>query len=250
MFKTAFLITARLKSTRLPKKIILEVKGKPLIVHMIDRIKRAIHIDKIVICTSINPQDNLLEDIANKEAVYCYRGSENDVLERLLRAANNHGLDYFANITADCPMIDPLLIDKAIEEYEKTNADLVKYDDQNNDVPFNCYVIKVTALKKICELKTETDTECWLNYFKSSGKFRIHEIPMENQYKHAALKTSLDYPEDYEFMKKVFNVLYESNKYFSLLDIINLVNNCPDILAINSNPDLLKRWRKHQIFNT
>jgi len=65
--KTAFLITARLKSTRLPKKILLEVAGKPLIVHMLDRIKRALTIDKIIICTSTNPQDDPLEEIAGQE---------------------------------------------------------------------------------------------------------------------------------------------------------------------------------------
>ena len=101
--KTAFLITARLKSTRLPKKILLEVAGKPLIVHMLDRIKNATSIDKIIICTSTNHQDDPLEEIAGQEQVSCFRGSEEDVLVRLLEAAQSHGLKYFANITADCP---------------------------------------------------------------------------------------------------------------------------------------------------
>ena len=116
--KTAFLITARLKSTRLPKKILLEVAGKPLIVHMLDRIKNATSIDKIIICTSTNPQDDPLEEIAGQEQVSCFRGSEEDVLVRLLEAAQSHGLKYFANITADCPMMDPLLIDRAVLEYQ------------------------------------------------------------------------------------------------------------------------------------
>ena len=80
--KTAFLITARLKSTRLPKKILLEVVGKPLIVHMLDRIKNATSIDKIIICTSINPQDDPLEEIAGQEQFSCFRGREEDVLVR------------------------------------------------------------------------------------------------------------------------------------------------------------------------
>ena len=155
--KTAFLITARLKSTRLPKKILLEVAGKPLIVHMLDRIKRALTIDKIIICTSTNPQDDPLEEIAGQEQVSCFRGSEENVLVRLLEAAQSHGLKYFANITADCPMMDPVLIDRVVMKYQNSDADLLMYDNSNDDLPFGCYMIKVTALEKVCQKKNETE---------------------------------------------------------------------------------------------
>ena len=85
--QTSFLITARLKSTRLAKKILLEVQGKPLITHMINRIKYAKNINKIIICTSTNTQDDPLEKIAQQEKIDCYRGSEDDVLQRLLETA-------------------------------------------------------------------------------------------------------------------------------------------------------------------
>ena len=224
----------------------LEVMGKPLIVHMLDRIKHSRHIEDIVICTSTNSQDDPLEEIAEKEHVHCFRGSEDDVLERLLRAARSYDMTNFANITADCPLIDPLLIDRAVEEYDKVNADLVMYDDSNNNIPFNCYVLRVSALEKVCELKKETDTEVWLNLF-TTHMFKIHSIIVEGKYRHNSLKISLDYPEDYEFIKKVFGELYDPDRVFSLPDVIDLANRCPDILSINANPELLKRWRGHQI---
>ena len=244
---TPFLTTARLKSTRLPKKVMLEVMGKPLIVHMLDRIKFSKYIEDIVICTSTNSQDDLLEEIAEKEHVRCFRGSEEDVLGRLLGAAKHYDMANFANITADCPLIDPQLIDRAIEEYDKENADLVMYDGSNNNIPFNCYVLKVSALEKVCELKKETDTEIWLNILTNHRSFKIHSIIVEDKYRHSSLKTSLDFPEDYEFMKEIFDKLYNPDRVFSLLDVIDLVNRRPDILAINANPELLKRWRAHQI---
>jgi spore coat polysaccharide biosynthesis protein SpsF len=225
----------------------LEVVGKPLIVHMLDRIKHSTHIEDIVICTSTNSQDDPLEEIAEKEHVHCFRGSEDDVLERLLGAAKFYDMSNFANITADCPLIDPYLIDRAVEEYERVNADLIMYDDSNNDNPFNCYVLKVSALEKVCDLKKETDTEVWLNLFRAHESIKIHSINVEDKYRHNSLKTSLDYPEDYEFMKKVFGKLYKSDRVFSLLDVITLANRYPDILTINANPELLKRWRGHQI---
>ena len=243
--KTAFLITARLKSTRLPKKILLEVAGKPLIVHMLDRIKNAMSIDKIIICTSTNPQDDPLEEIAGQEQVSCFRGSEEDVLVRLSEAAQSHGLKYFANITADCPMMDPVLIDRAVMEYQKTDVDLLKFDDSNDDLPFCCYVVKVSALEQVCLHKKETDTEVWLKFFTSNLEINIQNIVVEDEYKHKTLKTSLDYPEDYKFIKHVFSELYRQYTVYSILEIIDLVKRRPGILNINANPELTRRWKSH-----
>jgi spore coat polysaccharide biosynthesis protein SpsF len=106
--------------------------------------------------------------------------------------------------------------------------------------------MKVAALKKLCEEKDETDTECWGSYFTSSDAFKIHQIDVEKNLRHPTLKTSLDYPEDYEFMKQVFGHLYTPDKIFSMVDIINLVKQRPDILSINANVALVKRWRDHQ----
>ena len=244
--ETAFFITARLKSTRLPKKILLEVQGKPLIVHMLDRIKHATSIDKIIICTSTSSQDDPLEKISAQENVFCYRGSEEDVLARLLEAAQRHDLKHFANITADCPMMDPKLIDQAVMKYQNSDADLLMYEDSNNDLPFSCYLNKTSALEKVCLKKNETDTEVWLKHFTSNPDLKIRSIDVEDKYRHKTLKTSLDYPEDYEFIKHVFSELYQKDTVFSILEIIDLVKRRPDILNINANSELTRRWRQHR----
>lgn len=228
-----FLITARLKSKRLPNKIILEVYGRSLICYMIERIKAAKRIDKVIICTSTNSQDNPLEKIANSEGIFCYRGSEEDVLVRLYEAAIKYNVDYIVNITADCPLIDPLFIDRVVEEYEKTDADLIRF----NRLPLGQGPsgIKVSALEKVCKIKEETETEVWGDYFTKSGIFYFHNPDIESHYFHPTLKTSLDYPEDYEFIKTIFSELYMPPRIFSLLDIINLVKKKPGLLLINSH---------------
>ena len=245
--KTGFLITARLKSTRLPKKILLEVAGKPLITHMLDRLKQANTIDKIIICTSTNAQDDPLEDIATKEGVYCFRGSEEDVLLRLYDAAKAHHLSFFANVTADCPLADPFIVDCAVMEFNKTNSDLTMYDNRKGDLPFDCYVIRTRALKKIIQNKIETDTEVWLKHFLSENNIKIHSIEVEEKYHCGFLKTSIDYPEDYEFMKRVFAELYKPGSIFSLLDVIALVKKKPAIFEINATQKQLKRWKDHRL---
>jgi spore coat polysaccharide biosynthesis protein SpsF len=248
--KTTFFITARLKSTRLPKKIILPINGRPIISYQIERIKYARTIGEIVVCTSTNPQDDELVDIVSREGVKTFRGSEDDVLLRFLEAAKQNKIDHFANITADCPLIDPSLIDRVVDEYSLHRPDLARYDGDDFRLPFNCYVVSVPALAKICSNKKETDTEMWQRYFHQGEQFKVHKIIAGERYQHETLKTSLDYPEDYEFMKKVFSELYFKDRQFSLLDVIRLTRAKPEILEINSSPDLVKRWRRHQELTT
>ena len=138
------------------------------------------------------------------------------------------------------------MIDRAVMKYQNSDADLLMYDYSNNDIPFGCYMIKVTALEKVCQKKNETDTESWEKHFTSNPDLKIRSIDVEDKYRHKTLKTSLDYPEDYEFIKCVFAELYKSDTVFSMLDIINLVKRRPEILNINANPVLLGRWRQHQ----
>jgi len=212
---------------------------------MLDRLKRAKTINKIIICTSTNPQDDPLEQVAEQEGIYCFRGSENDVLKRLLDAAKIHDLSYFANVTADCPLIDPSLVDCAVFEHLNNDTDLTMFDNSNHDLPFDCYILQTQVLERIVNNKNENDTEVWLNYFLSDNKIKINNIEVENKYHCSNLKLSIDYPEDYEFLKRVFSELYESNNYFTVLDIINLINEKPNILNINASPELLERWNKH-----
>jgi spore coat polysaccharide biosynthesis protein SpsF len=172
-------------------------------------------------------------ELAQEEGILCYRGSEEDVLDRLCRAALCHDLEYAVNITADCPLLDPIFIDMIIDEYERTNADLIRMTRlPPGQGP---YGVKVAALEKVCELKDETETEVWGGYFTESNFFHYHDASVEQQYLCSGLKTTLDYPEDYEFMKRIFDALYSPGKIFSLADIIDLVKKKPELLEINTH---------------
>ena len=118
--KVGYLIIGRLKSTRLPKKLLLEIKGQSVLGHMIDRLKTAENIDDIVICTSTADQDKPLLELANKKNVKSYAGHPDDVVARLLAAADEFGYDYILTITADCPLVDPVYADKIVEKYIET----------------------------------------------------------------------------------------------------------------------------------
>ena len=218
--RVGYLITGRLKSTRLPKKLLLEVQGKPIIEHMIDRLKLSKYVGEIVICTSDNEQDLPLVDVAINNGIQCYQGDPQDVLARLLGAADKYNFDYILNITADCPFVDPDYADKIVNEYQQTGADLIRQFDLPHGV-FS-YGIKVEALRKVVEIKESSDTEVWGRYFTDTGLFSVTDLDVENQHhKRPGLRMTLDYPEDFEFFKTIFDVLYEKGKVFSLDQILN-----------------------------
>lgn len=211
----------------------LEVAGKPVISHMLDRVKAAKGINKIIICTSTNPQDDPLSRIARQENVFCYRGSEGDVLMRLYGAALEHKLEFIVNLTADCPLIDSIHIESVIQAYKRAHADHITA----NRLPTGqgLWGIDVEALRRVCEIKNETETEVWGDYFTKSGFFKVYELAVDPLYEHPTLKTSLDYPEDYTFLQRIFRELYVPGNIFSLKDILTLVRKKPEILSINSH---------------
>jgi len=234
-FKVGFLITARLKSTRLPKKLLIKIHDKTVIEHMIERLKFAKNIDEIVICTSTNKQDEPLTDIAKKNGVKSFQGDPDDVLARLLDAAKAFNLDYILNITADCPLVDPFYADQIVNSYIKNGADLIRQFDLPHGV-FS-YGIKVEALKKIVEIKESKDTEVWGRYFTDTGHFNVVDLKVENSFHiRPGLRMTLDYPEDLEFLKSIYNEFYSSKReFFNLDQILHFLDKNPQIVNINKH---------------
>jgi spore coat polysaccharide biosynthesis protein SpsF (cytidylyltransferase family)/predicted dehydrogenase len=243
--KTGFLITARLKSTRLPEKIIRPLHGRPVLAHMLDRLKLAQRIDEIIVCTSTSSQDDRLVELAQAEGVACFRGDEDDVLQRLADATVAHQLDYALNITADCPFVDPLYADRIVEAFTRTDADWIRA----LDLPHGAYSygLKPAALRQVIALKDDTRTEVWGRYFTDTGMFKVYDLPIETPLHHQpALRMTLDYPEDLAFFQAVFDHLYQPGKVFSLDDILLLLQAHPEIVALNAHCGAAyrKRWTR------
>jgi spore coat polysaccharide biosynthesis protein SpsF len=232
--KVGYLITARLKSTRLPEKLLRQVEDKPIFVHMLDRLKSATRVDEIVICTSTHPQDEHLVKLAASEGVSCFRGDEEDVLNRLYEASRTYNFDYILNITADCPFVDPVYADKIVDAYKENNADLIR----SFGLPHGAfsYGIKPAALAKAIEIKNDNHTEVWGRYFTDTDLFDVYDLPITNKlHTQPELRMTLDYPEDLEFFKAVFAALYKPGEVFSLDEILNYLTNHPEVVKINAH---------------
>ena len=231
--KTAVFIPARVKSTRLPRKVLFEVKGKTIIEHLIERIKSAKLPNMIVLCTTIKPEDDSLMDIAKKCGIEYFRGSETDILDRYLNAAQKYGVDFIVNVDGDDVFCDPDLVDKTVEAFVKSGADFITW----RSLPLGASPcgIKVGALRRVCELKEGSDTETgWGLYFTDTGLFKIEYLEPENgELKRPDIRMTLDYPEDLEFVKEVFDRLYTPGRIFTLKDILKLLEKEPWIAEIN-----------------
>ena len=245
--KVDIIVEARMTSTRLPGKVLMEAAGKPLLELMIERLKKISQIDDVIIATTTNRNDNKIEDLANKMQVKCFRGSEDDVLKRVLLAALEFKTDVIVEITGDNPLIDKTISEKVIDFFLKNQKD---YDYVSNDanihddiyniscsLGFNTKVFKTKLLAEI-DKKTNhpIDREHVVNYvFNKNENYRIYNFEGSKEINRPDIRLTLDYLEDYKVIKSIFDSLYSNNNYFSALDIMTFLDNNPQIKALNSN---------------
>jgi spore coat polysaccharide biosynthesis protein SpsF len=225
--KTAVFIPVRLDSTRLPRKALLDIMGKPVIQHLVERLKLAKSPDMIVICTSTETIDDPLLSVAEASGALLFRGNKADILERYRQAALEHQVDLIINVDGDDILIDPEQVDAVADALGRTGADLIKCEG----LPFGAAPLglRCDALLRLCETKEESDTATgWSMFFTKQDP----EIRM-----------TLDYPEDYEFFTAIFRELYRPGRPVRLRDAIGLLVSRPDIRAINSG--LEERYWAH-----
>ena len=232
--KTAILVTARLKSTRLPMKVIKPIFGRPMICHMLDRLKLAQCPQKIIICTSTVAQDDPLEEIATQESVHCFRGHPDDVLLRLTHAAEQFGLDVVIDCTADNPFVDPVYIDRLLGFHIEQGNDYSIIEG----LPFGTFswALSYPAMVRACQIKAETDTEVWGGYFAQTGLFRVGTLQVTDpEVRRPDLRLTVDTPEDFELVSRIFDALYVKGRVFSLKEIVRLCDEHPELTRINAH---------------
>jgi spore coat polysaccharide biosynthesis protein SpsF len=232
--KSAILITSRLKSSRLPMKVVKSISGVPMIVHMLERLKLAKIPEEIIICTSTVAQDDPLEQIAKEQNVKCYRGDPDDVLLRLTKAAEKFTVETVINCTADNPFVDPIYIDKLYNHHVQRGNDFSKIDG----LPWGTfsYAISQDALKKACLIKDEKDTEVWHGYFMDTDQFKWDALKVKDESVNwHNLRLTVDYPEDLSLVERIFDELWDHKTVFPLSDIVGLCRKHPEIVAINEH---------------
>lgn len=229
---SAIFLTVRNKATRLPGKHFLEINGRTTIEHLIDRLKMAQKPDRIVLCTSINPDDNRLVEVAKRNSIDYFQGSEDDKLDRYLDAAEKFNIELMVTVDGDDLFTDSVYIDKIVEAYCQTKYDYITC----KGLPFGAasHGMKIDALRAVCDKKSETDTEVWGNYFLKNPDFNVKTIDADATVNYPDFRMSLDYIEDFNYFERIFEELGDKNT-FSLEDIVNIMKENPDIREINQH---------------
>lgn len=232
--KIVALIQARMGSTRLPGKVMKQIMGKPMIELLLQRVNNASLVDKIVVATSIQPENDLLASHVESLGYSVYRGSENNVLERFYYAAKLHNADAVIRITADCPLIDAGIINQIITEFKNRKVDYV-----SNILPptfpdgLDTEIFTFAALEKTMkEASKPLEREHVTPYIRESGYFSI--VNFKNESDLSKERWTVDEPADFEVVEGVFKHFFP-NVNFSWLDVVSLSAINPEIFKANKN---------------
>ena len=231
-------IEARMTSSRLPGKVLLPLAGKPALERLVERIRRSRYVDDIVVATTINNEDQPIVDLCEKIGCLYFRGSEEDVLSRVLSAAKSVTGDIIVEITGDCPLIDHRHIDKVIELFYSG-----EYDYASNTIErsfpdgFDVQVFPVHVLEEVDRLTHDPIDRVHVSYYiyTHPERYRLFNWKAEGVMYWPGLGITLDEEDDYILLNKIFEELFPKNADFSAKDVVELLRNRPELVEINSN---------------
>lgn len=228
--KIGFFITARLKSTRLKNKILLDLNGKSVLDRVIERAKKVQGVDGVVLCTSTDPQDSILYKNALANKIEFYAGHPDDVLKRLLDAALYYQYDAFVSITADNPFFSIYTSELSVNFYKQQKFDFIN----TTGLPVGCatYMLDVKALQIVDFIKNQTDTEIWGPFINRPDFFNVVELKITNSPINCETRITLDYPEDYLLIRKIYNK-FNRNAIPSIFNLFDIISSDKGLLEIN-----------------
>jgi len=242
MKRVTVILQARMSSSRLPGKVLMPINGIPLLARQIERVKQSKLISNIVIATSNESSDDPIETLCQQLHVSCFRGSLHDVLDRFYQAALSYPADVIVRLTGDCPLIDAAIIDNAVNKhleggYQYTTNSILP-DDPNNTFTYadglDVEVVDFSVLAHVW--RTTTD-----NYYREhvTSYIRTHSDEFSVGYFHhqpciSHYRLTIDQPEDLTLIKHLFEHFDQSLPNFSYLDVIEYLDQHPELSAINA----------------
>ena len=235
--KTILITQARTRSTRLPRKILMEINNTPLLKIHLDRLSEAKNVDNIIVATTDNADDDIIEKITKEWNYDVFRGSENDVLDRYYQAVKNIKPTWVVRVTSDCPLIDPLLVDKIIEITQNENKD---YGSNVIDETFpdgqDIEVFKFSALEKAWKDAIKpSDREHVTPFIRNNSNLKFGNIFSATSYKndidYSNVRMTIDEQLDFDLIYKIVTELGLKRTWLDYTEYI--INN--KLFEINGN---------------
>jgi len=237
------IVQARMSSTRLPGKVLMDIAGWPMLWHVVNRVRQAKRVDKVVVAISDNVSDGPVAAFCVKEGIPCFRGSEDDVLDRYYQAAKWIDADVIVRITADCPLIAPNVVDDVVKCYVDGDYDYVS----NTEPPMlpdglDTEVFSFGALERAWrEAKWQSEREHVTPYIrKHPGLLRIGNVTYREDLSN--MRWTVDEPRDLEFVRAVYDHLEGMSS--GMPDVLAVLKKHPELMEINSGIGRNKGYQK------
>lgn len=236
--KIAAVIQARMGSTRLPGKVFIDLSGKPMLERVVNRVQRAVTLNSVIIATTVEPADAQIAEFCAARGWPCFRGSQDDVLDRYYQAAVVHKLDAVVRITSDCPLIDPVFVDSVVETFKRHQPG-IDYVTNSRLEPltyprgFDTEIMSFEALKRTwAEAKDQPEREhVTLYIYRHPETFNIYKVDNDISYSH--MRWAIDTKEDLEFVRRIYD--YFGHDGFSWRQVLELLEQHPEWLNINKH---------------
>lgn len=234
----ACIVEARMRASRLPGKVLKPILGRPMLDLMIERLRRARTIDRLVVATTDQAVDEPILRLADSLGVACFRGSEEDVLDRVLKAAQSVGADVIVETTGDCPLHDPAIIDKVVADYRLGGADFVaNMLEYSTPRGTDVRVFSTAALAHIAATSNDpADREhVSLHFWEHPDRYRLRNVVCEMGADAPGFRLTVDTAEDLELVRRVYEALYPANPRFTIAEVLDFLRRNPEVAAINQN---------------
>lgn len=230
------IVQARMTSTRLPGKVLLPLAGQPMLVRLIERLRRVQRADGIVIATTVNASDDPIAAVCDSQDLPCYRGSEADVLSRYAEAATRLGASSVVRITSDCPLIDPAVVDQMLDAYSALSVDYLS----NMLPPSWPYGMAVEVFSNAvlqqanAEAREAAEREHVTPFvYWRPQRYRLHNVACASDLSHH--RWTVDTPEDYALVRRIYESLHPTHPNFTMDDVLRLMQAHPDWMRINQH---------------
>lgn len=244
MIKISVIVQARMGSERLPGKVAREIKDKPVLAHIIARLKNAQTIDDIIIATSNKSDDDRVVEIAKENGVEYYRGSEVNVLSRYLEAGKRYNSDIIIRVTGDCPLIDPVIIDEVTKAFMKSDCEYMRLDVSDDGYPrgLDVEIFNYDALLEVERLINKDREQgkyvdpylehVTLYIYRNQDKFSLaYYYPPEDLKRNYRL--CIDEKADFQLIRTLYDHFYDEGKTIDVRQVIEYLDKHPEIANIN-----------------
>lgn len=238
--KIITIVQARSGSSRLPNKVMMPILEQPLLLRMLERVTAAKKFGTLVVATSTNEEDDVIEELCKNSNINCFRGHPTDLLDRHYKAALSYNPDAVVKIPSDCPLIDTQVIDKVLHYYID-NIDLFDFVSNLHPATYpDGNDVEVMSFASIKEAWQNADKNYEREHttpyiWERPERFRIGNVTWHDDIDFSSShRFTIDYLEDYHFIKAVYEELYNDNNLFGIDDILKLLYDKPEIYHINS----------------